>query len=232
MSPNRTPGFRGWICPSVAALLGCSFQDFDRLGPGESAVSNGGSVNHSSAGGGGSSNGGGTGYEVGGSDEIGDSGVFVPGQDPAAIVNPSFENGRNGWLFEPPEAAGLYAFVQWPVTGSSTVDGLNELSTWAESEAFTVRIYQSLTELDDGRYTFKGNFNFGTGHNAVYLFARHCGGAERRQDVQQTLPTQWLEVELAAIEVIGGSCDVGFVVDANPNNWLNADFFSFEPASE
>ena len=156
----------------------------------------------------------------------------MPDPDPAALVNASFEAGYNGWVIDPPEAAGLYAFVQWPVAGASTVDGLNELSTWAESVAFTVRIHQSLTELDDGQYTFKGHFNLGTGHNAVYLFASGCGGLDRRHDLQPTLPTQWLAAELTGIEVVGGSCDVGFFVDANPNNWLNTDLFSFERTSE
>jgi len=139
-----------------------------------------------------------------------------------------FEEGENGWLAEPAEALGVYAFVQWPVAGASTPDGLNELSTWSESTAFSVRLYQTLEGLADGRYKLGGHFNFGAGHNAVYLFARGCGGADRQEDVQQTLSSQWLEAELTGIHVVGGRCEVGFFVDANPNNWLNADLFSFE----
>jgi len=223
-SPKRTLGLVGLICPHILALAGCSLRDYDRLGSAQAS---------STSGIGGSGGSGATWITAGfGGSGQADSGLFEAGPDPAALVNPSFENGFNGWLIDPPEAAGLYAFVQWPVTGSSTVDGLNELSTWAQSAAFTVRIYQSLTGIEDGRYGFKGHFNFGTGHNAVYLFASGCGGLDRRQDVPQPLPSQWLDAELTGIDVSGGSCDVGIVVDANPNNWLNSDLFSFERMPE
>ena len=116
--------------------------------------------------------------------------------------------------------------------GSTTPDGLNEMSTWAETAAFDVRIVQSLTGLTDGQYKLQGHFNFGAGHNAVRLFARNCGGPDVELDVPQTRASQWQVAELPDIEVIGGNCQVGFFVDANAGNWLNSDMFSFEPVIE
>jgi hypothetical protein len=233
-------------CLAGASLAACSLQDFDRLerlsdsaGAGGSA---GSSTGGSSAGGtGGSAPGGGSGgafTEAGSGGTAGSGGDGLPaggaGPDAGmitnppspALVNPSFEQGFAGWVTDPASVQGTYAFVQWPTAGATTVDGLNEISTWSEATAFSVAIYQTIDGLADGLYTFKGHFNFGTGHNAVYVFARSCGGDDRQLDVPQTLPSQWLEVELTDIDVVGGRCDVGFFVDANANNWLNADLFS------
>lgn len=144
------------------------------------------------------------------------------------LVNGGFESNYTGWTFAPAEAKGTFAYVQWPPQGATNVEGKFELSTWAESAAFTVDISQSVTGLSDGKYTFKGWFNRGDGFNAIYLFARDCGGEDRQENVPLTAATQWLEVGIGGIDVVGGGCEVGFFVDSNPANWLNADAFSFE----
>jgi hypothetical protein len=231
-------------CLAGASLAACSLQDFDRLERLTDSAGAGGIAGSTAAGTGGSAPEGGAGGSAGNITEAGSGGAAGSGgedvpaggaspdagmtTDPPgpAIVNPSFELGFTGWVADPASVQGTYAFVQWPTTGATTVDGLNEVSTWSESTAFSVAIYQTVDGLSDGLYTFKGNFNFGAGHNAVYLFARRCGGDDRQLDVPPTLPSQWLEVELTDIDVVGGQCDVGFFVDANPSNWLNADLFS------
>jgi hypothetical protein len=43
-----------------------------------------------------------------------------------------------------------------------------------------------------------------------------------------TEPTQWLDVEVTGIEVVGGSCEVGIAIDSKATNWLNADLFTFQ----
>jgi hypothetical protein len=233
-------------CLAGVSLAACSLQDFDRLERLSDSAGAGGasgsSTGGSSAGGtGGSAPGGGSGgafIEAGSGGTAGSGGDGVPAggaspdagmatNPPPALVNPSFEQGFAGWVTDPASVQGTYAFVQWPTAGATTVDGLNEISTWSEATAFSVAIYQTIDGLADGLYTFKGHFNFGTGHNAVYVFARGCGGDDRQLDVPQTLPSQWLEVELTDIDVVGGRCDVGFFVDANASNWLNADLFSW-----
>jgi hypothetical protein len=148
------------------------------------------------------------------------------------LVNPSFETSNTmGWTVEPSDAlTKKHAFVQWPVGGGSVPHGNYEFSTWHGTDAFAVEAYQKIEGLADGKYTFKGYFSRGDGFNDVHLFARHCGGAEAEPvPIPLTEPTQWLAVEMNGIDVVGGSCEVGMVIDSNASNWLNADMFSFEP---
>lgn len=147
------------------------------------------------------------------------------------LANPSFEEFWTGWSVDPPEARGKYANVKWPQPGSFTPNGESEenlLGTWHMTDAFVVSVYQVLEGIEDGRYTFKGFFNWGGTHNSIQIFARNCGGEDLAEDVPATAPTQWTEVGIGGIEVVGGHCEVGFMLDSNPEDWLNADMFSFE----
>lgn len=155
-----------------------------------------------------------------------------PGTDGGNILtNSSFEEFWSGWIVDPDDARGKYANVKWPQPGSFTPNGEPEenlLGTWHMTDAFVVNVYQSLQGIEDGMYTFKGFFNWGGSHNAIQIFARNCGGPDVTQDVPPTADTQWIEVGIGGIEVVGGHCEVGFMVDSNPQDWLNADMFSFE----
>ena len=149
--------------------------------------------------------------------------------DNSVLVNGSFEQEWVGWLVDPPSAQGVYANVKWPQPGSYTPNGEpyeNLLGTWHGTQAFVVTVYQSLDGLEDGFYTFKGYFNWGGAHNSLQMFARNCGGTDLSVDIPPTAETQWLPLGISGIEVIGGHCEVGFTVDSNPNDWLNADLFS------
>ncbi len=164
-------------------------------------------------------------------DGSGNAGTGAVGQ----LVNPSFELGNTlGWTVEPAEAlTKRHAFVQLPQGTATVPDGNYEFSTWHMTDTFTVEIHQTVTGLEDGTYTFKAYFSRGDGFNAVSMFARNCGGTEVEPvDVPLTDPSQWLNVEVKGIEVVGGSCDVGLSIDSNPTNWLNADLFTFEKTSE
>lgn len=151
------------------------------------------------------------------------------------LVNPSFETSNtSGWTVSPATAlTKKHAFVQWPVGGGSVPDGNYEFSTWHMTEAFEVDLYQTISGLEDGVYTFKGYFSRGDGFNAVSIFARNCGALDPEPvEVPLTEPTQWLAVEMVGITVTGGSCEVGLRIDSNASNWLNADLFSFGPDVE
>jgi hypothetical protein len=151
------------------------------------------------------------------------------------LVNPSFETSNTmGWTVEPADALiKKHAYVQWPVGGASVPDGNYELSTWHMTDMFSVEVYQTIMGLEDGTYTFKGYFSRGDGFNSTQMFARNCGGAEVEPvPVPLTEPTQWLAVPMTGIEVVGGSCEVGVLIDSNANNWLNADLFSFEKETQ
>lgn len=144
------------------------------------------------------------------------------------LANASFEQGLMGWTFDPMSAEGKYAFTQFPVGTATVVDGQYELATWHGTDAFRIRVYQSLTGLENGRYTFKGWFNRGDGQNAVYVYSSGCGGPDQQTNIPLTNATQWIDVGIGGINVTNNQCEVGFVVDANPTNWLNADAFTFE----
>lgn len=212
---TRRNGGAGLVAVSLCA---CSLQGLDYLqADGDAGSSNGGSI---SAGGNGGESG--TGMGTGG-----DSASEPFGNE--SLVNGSFENGSIGWSVDPPGALDQYAFVQWPVSGSTTVDGKNQFSTWSDQGPFEVTLHQTLINQAAGRYVFEGHFNHGPGHNALYLFARDCGATDVQVDIPETLRGQWLAVELE-VEIAGGRCEVGLHVDANSENWLNADLFSFSPA--
>ena len=206
----------------------------------ESGRGGGGSGNSGAAGKGGNVNGGRGGSEVvndaGAGDQTsaggaaGDTGNNGGTGAVGQLVNPSFETSNTlGWTVEPTEAlTKRHAFVQLPQGTATVPDGAYEFSTWHMTDAVTGEIYQTVTGLEDGTYTFKGYFSRGDGFNSVSMFARNCGGTDPEPvPVPLTDPSQWLNVEVTGIEVTGGSCDVGLSIDSNPANWLNADQFTF-----
>jgi len=166
-----------------------------------------------------------------GTGNTGNAGTGATGE----LVNPSFESATTqGWTVEPTDAlTKRHAFVQL-AQGSATIpDGKYQFSTWHMTDTYQVDLHQTIKGLEDGTYTFKGYFTRGDGFNSVYIYARNCGGTEPEPvDVPLTDPSQWLSVEVADIEVVGGSCEVGLSIDSNPINWLNADLFSFEKVSK
>lgn len=150
------------------------------------------------------------------------------------LVNPSFETGTTtGWQVDPADAlAAKHAFVQWAQGGGTVPDGKNEFGIWNAKDTYTVDLHQTIEGLEDGTYTFKGYFNRGA-LTAAWIFARECGGTDPEpMPVPLTEPAQWLAVSLPGIEVVGGTCQVGLHVEAEPENWLNADLFSFEKDAE
>lgn len=231
------------MLPVVGNLAGCSFQDFSYLQDNHGA--NGGSGGSSGSGGTRMTDGS-TADSAGGSialdatpdvddggpsatSDASDSGTIVPSDAPSVnmLANPSFEQGLNGWSFDPMTAQGKYAFTQYPVGTASIPDGQYELATWNATDAYRIRIFQTFTGLENGRYTFKGWFTRGD-DNAAFVYSAGCGGADQQMAVPLTASTEWIQVGVGGINVTNGQCEVGFVVDANANNWLNADAFTFE----
>jgi hypothetical protein len=246
------PQLAAWLYATGALAVGCSFQEFGYLqdggtlppssggtatagsgtteggtkpdgqsGAGEpsgagtatTAGKGGGSTHHPDAGDTGNPGVGGAGG-AGGADGTGATGE---------LVNPSFETFNTmGWTVAP---AITFAFVQAPQGSDKNPDGAYEFSTWSQSEAFTVELYQNIKGLEDGTYTFKGYFS--SGLNKVSMFARNCGGAVDPTPV--VVPTQsWTPVELKGIEVVGGACEVGVHIESMATQWMNADLFTFE----
>lgn len=202
-------------------------------GAGEDSGGEAGSPGAAGDGGGGTDVGG---SATGGTGGGGTGGMAGTGNTGATgeIVNPSFETGTtSGWTVEPADALSKrYAFVQYPQGASSVPDGTYEFSTWHMTDVYTVMLYQNITGLEDGTYTFKGYFSRGAQNSAV-LFARNCGGTDPEPvDIPITAGTEWVAVSVTGIEVSGGSCEVGLGLDSQQENWLNADLFSFEKETE
>jgi len=177
---------------------------------------------------GGASGTGGRGAGAGGMGGSGGSGVSgAMGQ----LVNPSFETSNtSGWTVAPADAlTNRYAYVQFPLGTVPAPHGTFELATWHMTDAFTVEIFQTVTGLEDGTYTFAGHFMRGAEFNELYLFARNCSETDPDPvPIPMTAADAFLTVSLTGIEVAGGSCEVGIHVDSNATNWMDADLFSLE----
>ncbi len=147
------------------------------------------------------------------------------------LQNPDFELGLVGWIVDPPSAAlpaNRYIYTQAP--NPTNGSGL-ALATWHMSAEYEIFVYQTLTGLEPGTYTFKGMLSTQSTREA-YLFARNCGGEEIREIIYP-VSFEWFEVAIESFTVSQDTCEVGLFVhgtkvgDAMPD-WLNADNFSFE----
>jgi hypothetical protein len=171
-------------------------------------------------------NGGAAGGENGGG-----AGGEAPVKPTGELVNPSFEDGLNGWTVAPVTPA---VFPQWGGAGAASVkafDGNWVLSTWDMSAPYTVRIYQVIDGLEDGIYKLSAQVSNKPGLKRAELYAKDCGGAEA---TPMTLPgaVALFEVSLNEVEVVGGKCEVGLDLDASAADWVNADLFTFTKVAE
>ena len=108
-------------------------------------------------------------------------------------------------------------------------NGSYELATWHGTSAYNAEIYQKVTGLEDGTYTFSAFFSWGMAIGDIYMFARDCGGADPDPfPIPSTPADSFIEVSMTGIEVVGGSCEVGLHVEGAANAWMNADMFSLE----
>lgn len=256
-----SPKLAAWLCTGGAALAGCSLQQFDYLQEGGASAGMGGAEAGSGNGSGGTkpigdggdggvstpgvagtTSGGkaGAGSSPGGNAGeagAGGAGPTTGGGGTGAVgelVNPSFETASvAGWTVQPASAlTKKYIFVQWPVGSATVPDGNYELSTWHETEAYALEIFQTIKGLEDGTYSFKGYFTHGPNFNEISMFARNCGGEDPEPvPIVLASPSAWEAFAFEGIQVTGGSCEIGLTIDAQPNSWLNADEFSFERAT-
>lgn len=145
------------------------------------------------------------------------------------LVNPSFESSLTGWTIDPPDAGPSgkrYVYTQAPTDSSKPPNGSQELATWHDKDSYQVSIFQTVHGLKDGVYTFQGYFSSDRS-GGTYIFARNCGGTDREAQVPTTSWT-WFTFALKDIQVSGGNCEVGIRVVGAPNDYLNADMFTFD----
>jgi hypothetical protein len=142
------------------------------------------------------------------------------------LVNPGFQSGLAGWTVDPPTATTAptrYAYTQTPNPANGTG---SSLATWHQTDEYSVSVFQNVTGLVPGAYTFKG-FLSSLLTREAYLFARNCGGAEITSTITP-VSYEWFEVSIPSIPVSGTSCEVGIFVHNVGADWVNADEFSFE----
>lgn len=139
------------------------------------------------------------------------------------LVNGGFQSGLLGWTVDPATATtNRHAYTQTPNPPNGTS---SSLATWHQTQAYTVTISQTVSGLEPGDYTFTALVSTQQTQEA-YLFARNCGGEE----IQLPIPLisfEWQPYEIP-VTVSGTSCEVGIYVDNVPEDWVNADEFSFE----
>jgi hypothetical protein len=191
---------------------------------GKSTMSSGGAPQGGSGGG---TAAGGKGGTAGGGGNAGSAGNSGGSGNPT-LVNPSFESSLTGWTVDPADAGPSgkrYIYTQAPTDSSKPPDGSQELATWHDKDSYEVSIYQTLHGLKSGTYTFQGYFSSDRS-GGTYLFARNCGGEDREEQVPTTNWT-WFTHALKDIDVSGGNCEVGVRIVGAPNDYLNADMFTF-----
>lgn len=145
------------------------------------------------------------------------------------LVNPSFESALTGWTVDPPDAGPSgkrYVYTQAPTDSSKPPHGSQELATWHDKDSYQVSVSQTLRGLKDGVYTFQGYFSSDRS-GGTFMFARNCGGPDREVQVPTTSWT-WFPYAINNVEVVGGTCEVGVRIIGAPNDYLNADLFTFE----
>ncbi len=147
------------------------------------------------------------------------------------LVNPSFESGLTGWTVTPAEAGPTgkrYVYTQAPTDSSKPPNGSQELATWHDKDSYELSVSQTLHNVPDGTYEFQGYFSSDRS-GGTYMFARNCGGPDREQQVPTNSWT-WFTHSID-VQVSGGSCELGIRVVGAPNDYLNADMFTFERTS-
>lgn len=139
------------------------------------------------------------------------------------VDDPSFEKGTlEGWTVT--GEAGVVSNERNPGNAHT---GLHSMHYW-RGEPFKVELLRTFTGLKDGRYALKAWSSGGGGEKRLELFARNCGdGGLKSTAMANTGWQQWKQYTLGSIQVSGGQCTVGVLVDGRTGNWGNVDDIEF-----
>ncbi|MCD1261163.1 carbohydrate-binding protein [Paenibacillus athensensis] len=136
------------------------------------------------------------------------------------LANPGLESGTlSGWTGE--WHAGALA---QKVDTDNPQSGSYKLTHWANVA------YQQLTSqlvaVPNGTYQASVWVRSGGGQNALRLFAKNYGGAEKTAEVGSAAVANWTQYTISNIQVTNGQVELGIWSDANANNWSAFDSFS------
>jgi hypothetical protein len=141
------------------------------------------------------------------------------------VINPGFEDSLKGWKIES-AYVGIYGFQSSVDAVRTGKYGLNFYAAQSshypgapQETPWNGKIYQTITGLTDGTYTFKVHADaVGTG---MYLWA-NGGGA----DVKVNIHSNVNELNTIDFVVTGGTAKFGFIcIDANGNEAPLSPYF-------
>lgn len=139
------------------------------------------------------------------------------------VDDAGFEKGElTGWTVS--GDAGAVSNERNPGNAHGGVRSLH----WWRGEPFKVELAHAFSGLKDGRYTLRAWAAGGGGEKALQLFARDCGdAAPKSAAIANTGWQKWKQVAVTGIQVTGGRCTVGLLIDGQTGNWGNVDDIEF-----
>lgn len=146
---------------------------------------------------------------------------------PAALVNPGFEQGLDGWTVTSATGAGTAARVSAPGRSGSA----GRLTHWADA-AYQVRTTQRVTGLSTGWWTVSAWVKSGGALDATTLGLLDCAGQDP-SDVTTTTPLTeqddaWVRLAVSAW-VDDATCTVAITTDGPAGAWADVDDVELTP---
>jgi len=109
------------------------------------------------------------------------------------------------------------------ISGSSgDVRGKKAMHYWAD-KAFYFTAKQTITGLENGKYTLSAWTQGGGGEKSIALFAENYGGGKVIAAVKNDGWNKWYQWVIKDIEVTNGQITVGLDTQAAPGNWGSFD---------
>jgi arabinogalactan endo-1,4-beta-galactosidase len=139
-------------------------------------------------------------------------------------ANPGFETGDlSGWTVTGnPEAVDVSSEAQ------NIYRDTYAAHYWLGGP-FQFTLYQTVTGLASGTYTFSLWIQGGGGEDRLQLFARDCGGETRTVEVENTGWQAWSGPTIEGISVTEGTCTIGLTAVSSGGSWAFIDAVEFSP---
>lgn len=196
----------------LAALLGGCVGSPDFSEPNQSTTA---SASKSSSTVSSSTTGTGTGSSTGAGGEAGGGGEPRPTDD--TLVNPSFEEGLEGWRISGDVGA---VFVE----SVGAYRGRRHLTS-RSGEAYSLDVTQELVLEPGARYTLRGWFKSAVTARGSYLFFR-TAESEARVDIPHGLSSS-LRLTLSELESASGAATLGVHLEGPADSWVKLDALEF-----
>jgi arabinogalactan endo-1,4-beta-galactosidase len=125
------------------------------------------------------------------------------------VINPSFEDGLNGWQS----------------AGKIEADGHASASRLTH-ETGKLETTQTLKDVPDGWYTLRAWVRSSGGQKEASIALKDYGGPEQRTAVPIVKAETWLRI-VASAQVTGGQCTLSLSSEADGEEWVSFDGVEF-----